>query len=178
MTFCLSLKPGLADLTPAEAAEGWIELQEKYPNKVLAEQNFFIANTLFFHAWKVYPVLRSDTMSCPDPHLFKTLVSPACSGINTDWMDEFMQVRVSFVCLFFKNWRRYCWNSNLHFQGCNFNYSIILHVQEKYNRPLDRSYYAKFYLFLNKRSDALAYECTCRKSKTFQSWLKIRKKIK
>ena len=50
MTFCLSLKPGLADLTPAEAAEGWIELQEKYPNKVLTEQNFFIANTVFFHA--------------------------------------------------------------------------------------------------------------------------------
>ena len=108
MTFRLSLKPGLADLTPAEAAEGWIELQEKYPNKVLTEQNFFIANTQSFSTHeKVYPVLRSETMSCPDQHMFKTLVSPACSGINTDWMDEFMQVRVSFVCLFFKNWRRY-----------------------------------------------------------------------
>ena len=103
MTFCLSLKPGLADLTPAEAAEGWIELQEKYPNKVLTEQNFFIANTQSFSTHeKVYPVLRSETMSCTDQQLFKTLVSPACSGINTDWMDEFMQVRFSFVCFVFK----------------------------------------------------------------------------
>jgi len=49
-----------ADLTPAEAAAGWIELQEKYPNK--------------------------------------TLVSPACSGINVAWMDEFMQICEELGC--------------------------------------------------------------------------------
>ena len=44
---------------------------------------------------KILKLCKPTLITISTMYSFKTLVSPACSGINTDWMDEFMQVSYS-----------------------------------------------------------------------------------